>query len=176
MADKDILKSFTALRQKDNNILNEYRQFSEADLNKKPTQDAWNLLEITDHLLLVQSRSLGFVTKSLEEDTQKQTGVKADLSSFLLKCILKSPIRVKVPTRAVLPRENLSLEQIRSEWDSIHSEWERTLKEISAKQLYQPLFKHPIGGWYNILQTLDFLHSHTDHHLAQIERTKATLV
>ena len=53
-------------------------------------------------------------------------------------------------------------------WGTIRSSLKEYIDKFPKEYLDKEIFKHPIAGWLNLLQTINFLQNHFDHHKLQI--------
>ena len=173
---EEIKYKYLQLKAKDEALEQELVAIGAATTAKKPTEDAWSLNEIAHHLVLVEQGVKDTLReKLLTKADAWRSSFKSAVKFFLLQLVLKSPLRVKVPSKRVLPSSDVDLAQLQDSWQEIHKTWPDVLGQFKKNDLDKQLFKHPIAGWLNIIQTLDFLLAHTDHHLAQVDRTKTKL-
>ena len=144
-------------------------------VSKKPAPDSWSLLEVAQHLLLVEKR----VLKSAMEENRDypQLGILDDLRIAGFGLLLLTPIKVKVPVPEVLPQEDIDRESLLEQWQITRQGWHSLLdKNNSSEQASRTaILKHPIAGWMNLNHCLSFMHRHFQHHIPQIRRILAGL-
>lgn len=167
---------YQKLRDRQVGIEAEFSSFSDQELASRPKGNSWSLLEIAHHLILVEQATLAKVTKNLDSLGQaKEAGLVSRFSLGLLTFVFNGRLRFKVPIAAVVPSGDFSRMELESGWEKLQERWPEVLSAFSEETCRKLVFRHPVFGWYNIEQTLDFLITHTDHHLGQIERTKTAL-
>ena len=141
----------------------------------KPEPDCWSLLQVAQHLLLVEKRIL---KSAMEENPDyPQLGLWDDLRISGFGLLLLTPIKVKVPVPEVLPQENIEHDVLLEQWKVTQQGWHTLLDktkslEVSSKTA---ILRHPIAGWMNLTHCLSFMHRHFQHHIPQIRRVLAGL-
>lgn len=137
---------------------------------------SWCLLEIADHLALVETKTLESVQENISEvEAARPAGLKSKCKLWLLKRAMNGTFRFKVPVKAVLPRQDVSFQELKDAWKRFHSSWPGLIEQADPRWETRAIFKHPVGGWLSLPQTIEFLNIHMDHHLAQVGRTKLKL-
>ena len=171
-----IILQYKQLRDREEALLFDYENLGTAVISKKPDGQSWALREISHHLMLVESGIFDAIQKNLSDPSSpKQAGVRSQLSLWLIKRLLNGVFRFKVPVKRVLPREDVRFDEVRSAWQDLHARWPVVIENLNEDLLNSKVFKHPVFGWLSLSQTIQFLISHTDHHLAQVERTRKML-
>ena len=141
------------------------------NLATKPDSESWSALEVLEHVLIVEGRVQEQVRRSSAKlDIAKRVGVAAFIKSKIFALIVRLQVRVKVPTKEILPIGKMSLEEVQQKFAELDADWENVLSQYNGSGLKLGVFKHPRFGWFSVRQTLDFLRGHTVHHLSQLER------
>ncbi len=166
-------KRYQPLENSLNQLLEELSELSGEQLQFKPSEDSWSILEVLDHAYKVEKGTFFYIKKKTKyADELPMAGLSSSLSSFILNTALRSSFKFEAPTKYVQPDEDLSFVELREEWDELRDLSRRALDMIDVKLAKKLIFKHPMAGMLNILQTLTFLQAHFDHHLKQIERIR----
>ncbi len=94
----------------------------------------------------------------------------------MLKTFLKSRLKFKAPNVPGLSPQSISAkEDSQAAWEQVRQGLEAYLIAFKPEQLNYIVFKHPVGGKFNLLQTLDnFLLMHLQHHKQQLKRIAET--
>ena len=138
-------------------------------LTFKVDKDKWSPLQICFHV--IKSEQLTFLTlnKNLQlKDNLKKSGFADIIRDASLSFILKSKIKIKAPALVAKPPENYDLPELIKKWETIRTSIKNYLEVFPEKYLKREIFNHPIVGWLNLAQTLNFLQNHLDHHVRQI--------
>lgn len=132
----------------------------------------WSIAQIIAHLLVSESMSVGYMKKkSLGIEALRDSGLKQEILSLILKISQRGPFRFNAPNVVVENTpQTLSREEAVKRWDKSRNELREFLETISDKHSRKLIYKHPIAGMLNTEQALKFLYEHVNHHLPQILR------
>lgn len=164
-----IKASFNKLEQSRIVFLEELQNFSVAQLNFKPSPDAWCALEVGEHLVKVE---IGLSKPLLTAAKLEPVTLRSQITGWLLIAALQTSFRVKTPSRAANPDEIPTLENLRQRWMAHHKSLQTHLEILSDVELSQAATNHPMVKPFTLSQTLAFFTVHTQHHLRQLERIK----
>lgn len=134
-------------------------------LNKKPSPETWNILEIVEHLVLAERAVLG--KPGASQKTYKQT-MKHRLVYFLVIGILKSFIKVKVPVKSMNPAAGKTLAELETEWKKNHRMLRLYIQREIDGKISGTKFKHPVSGPLTTSQALTMMEVHLNRHIKQI--------
>jgi DinB family protein len=143
----------------------------DAQLLYRPAAERWHILDIVEHLIIIEERVLGAVGTRpgpLAAAARVQGAVRLALLRLYLRC----GGRIQAPTRAIFPRGNVTLTELRQRWDRVRDGYRTALGSFDRTDLARPMMKHPIIGKLTPTQTLTFLDAHVAHHGRQIERLR----
>ena len=135
----------------------------------RPSPDSWSLVQVVHHVMLVERESVRFIQGGREPGARR---LKHAVLSAGVRLVLSTGLRVKVPVDAIKPKEDLSLEEVASRWQEIRGDLRAYLERIPEEELERLVFRHPIAGPFNIVQTLGFLAGHLRHHARQLRRIR----
>ncbi|HXE57970.1 MAG TPA: DinB family protein [Gemmatimonadales bacterium] len=133
----------------------------------RPAPDRWSVLDVVEHLVLVDEAASGAVRGPAGGAPRPAAG---RLRYLGLLAVLRSPIRVRVPTRAVLPSGGADLAGLEARWVEARAALAEWLEGLGPEMVRRPVFRHPVVGWLTVRQTLGFLGAHQAHHEAQVRR------
>ncbi len=141
-------------------------------LKKKTSENEWSVLEICNHLMVIEQLSIGYIRNKIEKaDQAKPVNFKSKIKTILLKIALKLPLKFKAPktvTQIPAPKTFSDLNMI---WDMTRKELWKVIEKVPEGSYHKAFFKHPITGYMTIEDMLDFFILHTKHHIKQIKRT-----
>lgn len=139
--------------------------------NLRFEENSWSLAEVYYHLYLVEQKVFDDVAARIKHyNTAKKTGIKEEIRVSILKILLKLPFKYKAPrvVKESIPKD-VNINNLRIDWDNLRQAFELLLNGNSDEDLKLKLFKHPVVGLMNIIQTLDFIKAHHKHHLSQVK-------
>jgi len=166
-------KEVASLEKYHQELLDEIDTLTEEQLIFKPDANSWSIIEVLEHMYLTEKGTFLYIKKQTKRaDELKKAGLKSKFNSFVLNRALASTHKYKVPVKQALPTAELNLEELKEKWDSLRELGKKALDMIDVNLANKLIFKHPVAGMLNIIQTLRFLEAHFNHHLKQIARIK----
>lgn len=154
-------------------LLKTLKVYSEDQLNRKPDQDKWSVIQIMHHLMLAEGGSLNYVKKKTSFNPElKDAGVKAALRELALSTYFGSPLKRKAP--ATISGDKLpahaSFWKTAQDWKNQRSELREFLCTLPPDLLKKEVYKHPFVGRITIYGMMRFFEQHFDRHHKQIQR------
>lgn len=134
--------------------------------------EEWSGAQILEHLYLAEQGTLGYL-KSKMKTTPPRAGWGAAIRSLLLNRALRNKNKkYRAPKVIGSPSERPEYTTLAQNYRQLRVDMRRMMAEGDPRVFRRALFKHPIAGRLNMLQTLAFLQTHLDRHAEQIrERT-----
>lgn len=170
---KELERPFEKYQSAKNDLLNFTSSLSQTQQTYKPDSETWSVLEIIEHLILVEEVSLRGIQKRLEEKSAiKPAGLSTWFRSFLLNTGLRINVKYKAPSKRVHPENPQSLVDLNQRWEKSNNVLTQFISGFSDSDLNLPVYRHPRGGDITLTYGLEFFLEHLNHHLQQIERIK----
>ncbi|QCK15545.1 DinB family protein [Mangrovivirga cuniculi] len=138
----------------------------------QPNEDKWSAAQVINHLTKVDKNTYDFITQFDFNRKKEKMGLRNKLNSLMLNYFLKSSLKAKVPVESIYPEEKPDIESMISFYDDFTSKFEKFIEQFPEDKLDFFIFKHPLAGKLNILQTVEFLTNHSRHHSIQINKLK----
>jgi uncharacterized damage-inducible protein DinB len=150
-------------------LLDEMEGLEEVTLQARPIEGKWSVLEIVEHLAVAEREVLGGLPEYEALAAQTQS-FKNGVMYRVVMAVLKLGIPVKAPSKKMLPKNELSLAEIRKQWDE-SQKWVRGYVEgLDDEGLKKAVFSHPVSGPINIEQAIDMSLAHINSHIRQIRK------
>jgi DinB superfamily len=140
-------------------------------LTYRPAPGRWHVLDIVEHLVIVEERILGAIA-TRPGPLPLAARLRGGLRLAALRLYLGGGGKIQAPTPAILPQGGVSLDQLRERWDRTRAGYATALAAFDRTDLVRPMMKHPIIGKLTPRQTLIFLETHLGHHGRQIGRIR----
>lgn len=141
---------------------------------RPPASGRWGPLEIVEHLVLVHEGTahvLGRAGRSVPQDRRASWWRPA-----LMTFVLRSRIRIRAPTSRVLPSgDPLSLQVLARRWRSAQTALRDAIVGCGGAWADSMVFRHPLAGWLDGAETLQFLLDHVGHHEKQLPRSSGSV-
>jgi len=140
----------------------------------RPSPGAWSLPEVAQHLSLVDARVTRVLTERRVTGVSRRTMRDVLIRARMLDLFFLSGIRVKMPVKGVAPDSAIPLEQTIAQWAATRVTLAGYLEALDAPASRAICYRHPVGGFMDIHETLRFIERHHDHHLRQVARIHAS--
>lgn len=154
-------------------LLSELQSYSEDKLNHKPTPESWSVIQVLQHLVLVETASQRYVQKKLSYNpTLKNAGVMTSLRMVVMRLYNLLPIRLKAPSyvdeRNFLDTDTLS--EIIIKWKAQRQQLRDYLATLPEVIFKKEVYKNPVAGRLSLYGMLQFYEGHFDRHYKQIKK------
>ncbi len=165
---------FKQIEQLKSDLIESLDQINEDQLQFRIQPDSWNRLQVVQHLVIVEERTLAYMEKKINSfPDAKNIEWTASIRSAFLILIQRLPFKYKVPTKRVAPEGDLVYSDLKQEWQSIRQKLQNFLEQFTTENVHFPILRHPIVGMLSIPQTLRFIEEHFKRHLKQFGRISA---
>jgi len=151
-------------------FLDSVRSGTETQRRFRPSEAAWSMLEVTEHLVLAEEKSLLGVQKGPRPGTR--VTVAGHFRMAAVRLVLSTGLRVRVPVPTVVPAGLASLDELQARWEAAHRGLAEAIEPVTALDAGAARFRHPLSGWVTAREGLGFLVSHIRHHAIQVTRIR----
>lgn len=153
------------------NLFTSLDKLSEKTLNTQPAEAEWSQIQVLFHLLYTEELARQYISKKLNNPLSiTSPGLKNRIKLGMLTLALRSPIKFKAPAIVSTLPPYASWSETKERWEKNRQDLSFLLSDISDEMGLKAIFKHPIAGYLNLPQMLDFFYEHWQHHEKQIER------
>lgn len=164
---------FDKIDEKLQQLLNNLQQYSDEELNRKPTPESWSVLQVMHHLMLAESLSGKYVQKKLSFNPKlKGTNLGTAWRMLVLRSYNYLPFKLKAPRN--VGSENLPetsrIEETAEKWLAQRRELRAYLSTLPEEIFKKEVYKHPFAGRLSLDGMLRFFEGHFDRHRKQIDR------
>ena len=166
-----IAQQLQQINQDLDELVEELKKFSEAELCRCPGDGQWSALQTMYHLVQAEALSLKYVQKKLSYSPDlKNTDWKNHLRLLVMRIFFKLPFKIKAPKQVdghQLPPD-LNFDLVSKEWMGQRKRLEDYFKTLPPEVFGKSLFKHPVAGRLDLSGMLTFYQTHFDRHKKQI--------
>lgn len=149
----------------------ECRGLSDDELRFRPDPDSWCVLQVIEHLVLVERMTLVSIKKGEQRvKRQKDRNLATKVRSWMLKIALLLPFKYKAPAVAEVKDEPENPDQLFDSWDEAREELRAWIAGAPEELMQKEMFRHPIAGMMTPLQAVEFIKYHLIHHRKQLKR------
>ncbi len=167
---KQIIEPLKKINSQQVNIFKELAQINFETLKIKLSENEWSVIEILQHLYLIELVSLKYIQKKLQfVDYLPKRKLVSLLRYSIMKAVSSTPAKFKAPKFKILAKFH-SLEEAQVKWVQLRADLEHTLERIPNSVADGLLWKHALVGKMSIYHMILFFHDHSERHKKQIER------
>jgi len=151
-------------------FLDSVRAGSDVQRRFRPSEAAWSMLDVTEHLVLAEEKSL----LGMQRGPRPGTRVTAagHLRMAAVRFVLSTNLRVRVPVPTVVPAGGVSLDELHARWEAAHRGLAEAVEPVTVQDAGAARFRHPLSGWVTAREGLGFLVGHIRHHAVQVTRIR----
>lgn len=155
-----------------NRLLDRTKSFNQDQLNFKPSESEWSILQVVQHLINAETHTNMYLRKKIKAGKHLESaGLGAKIKAVLLKSLMNTPFKFKAPAAVrVTMDEVYNYEDQAIEWINQRNELISFVVEVDDSLINKLLFKHGSGIRMNLVQMLEWTFAHADRHSRQIER------
>lgn len=168
-----IHKHLKALDADLSKLLEELKNYSEADLNRPPKEGAWSVLQVMHHLMKAEALGHQYVAKKLSfNPTLKKKNLLTSIRFRILALFMNSPLKRKAPEQIAdqaLPAQS-SFWETAKDWKQQREEFAAYLNSLPQEYAKFEIYKHPAVGRLSLDQMVRFYHDHFRRHRKQIRK------
>jgi len=170
---KSVQNQLNSLNKELATLFRDLKKYSDDDLNWKPSEGKWSVLQIMEHLILAEYHSQRYVYKKINyDDNLVKAGVMSSVRSSLISSYLKLPFSIKAPAAVGTETlaETATFWELVKQWKQQREDLETFLNSLDSSAFKMQAYKHPRGGRMSIGHMLNFYKSHFRRHRKQIDK------
>jgi len=168
----DVEEKFKSLTTKRDALLQRLGSLAMDELNFKMDPDNWSIVEVVEHLVIVEDDLLHQISRDQADSTLDNSLRSPEKYKTVIK-VMERDIPVDVPDERAEPQGRLTLNQLLSQWEDIRQKLYEFLNGMNAENKDSLVYRHPFAGPLNISETLHFFDAHFDNHMRHIDRILA---
>lgn len=167
--EKPYMSYFDAMLAAHRGIFDAVNDLGVERFNQKPDEKSWSIAQIMEHLFLAEEFSLSYMSKKMKAHGKlKKAGLSSAFKSKLLNACLRSSVKFKAPSLTNPSDSQYISKEFITQWISHDEKFKQFLLNFPAELVYVEIFKHPVAGKLNMIQTLEFMSIHAQRHKKQI--------
>jgi len=165
----DLLARLAAIEVRRQALLARVGEMDPAALARRPPDGGWSLLEVIEHLVLVEEVVLGAPDRPPYEHPPRRT-LGNRLRYLMVMGVLRFGIDVRAPSRRMIPAGECDLAALRQRWDRNQAWFRAHLADLDASGARRAVFRHPVSGPIDAHQAVTMLGAHLARHDGQVQR------
>ena len=169
--------TFDALESQRSRLLNELRSLPLDVLTSTPAAK-WSILMILSHIIAAEQMGLNYVHKKILGVKEVGTSGLWEESKLLTFLVSQRIPMLKYKAPRVIVENTVSytdLRTIEKEWEKLRAEWRLFLEALPEQYTNRKIFRHAVGGRFDVRQGLIVFREHINHHLPQIRGRMKTV-
>ena len=144
-------------------------------LNRPREDGGWSVLQVLHHVITAESGTLRYTSKKMLGGTKlPRAGLGSRMRLLALKGAMVSPLRFRAPAITANVPDEADPAKVLALWQETREGWGKLLGEFPEELLDRVVFRHTLVGLMGLADTLDFLQTHLDHHVRQVDRQLKT--
>lgn len=173
LMDTKLSKHLEALNADLSKLLEELKNYTEADLNRPPKEGAWSVLQVMHHLIKAEALGQQYVEKKLSFSPKlKKKGLLTYFRYHSLSLFMNSPFKRKAPKNIgdeVLPAQS-SFWETAKQWKQQREDLAIYLNSLPQEYVNMEIYKHPAIGRLSLDYMIRFYRDHFRRHRKQIKK------
>lgn len=151
-------------------VLQSVSGLSEEQLNKVVVNGHWTIMQVLDHLYLMEQSVVHVISDQLANGKTKTTSEKP------IQYTTNRSTKVDAPSFVLPSNDFITLDIMKSKLAASREALINVVNSADQLLLEQRTYPHPAFGELSLHQWIPFVGLHEKRHLAQIEELKAKLV
>jgi hypothetical protein len=136
---------------------------SEEQLNEKFQPDSWSVMQVLEHLYLIEKS----ITKSIEEHLKSKEDISVPVKPIQLT--VDRSTKVEAPSYVRPSSEFIPLQLMNNKLNGSREDLLDLIRRTNKEELQKRGFRHPIFGMLSLDQWVEFIGYHEKRHTSQIE-------
>ncbi len=150
-------------------ILNTVNGLSDEQLNANPEKGRWSIIQVLDHLYLMERAITKSIADKLKSDERVQAVDKP------IELTVNRDVKVEAPSYVVPSDSFQTLDEVKDKLAESRSAFVQLVHNADENDLEQKSFPHPLFKDLSLKQWIPFVGFHEKRHLLQIEELKSKL-
>ena len=168
----DIQETSRRLDKKYGKLLQHLNSLSDDVLYFKAAADKWSIVEVIEHLVVVEENMLEQLTGATSTTPLDPQDRSAKKYHIVIK-VMTRDIAVDVPDESMEPHGQFSLEELLGRWGDTRKKTRAYIEGINSEKAEDLVYRHPFAGPLDMAETLRFIDVHFDNHMRHIDRLLA---
>ena len=164
----NIQEKYESLIEKREDLLRQLASLSGEVLSFKAGPDKWSIVEVIEHLVMVEKDFLQQLSINFGASTLDPKSRTPEKYQTVIK-VMTRDIPVDVPDKRMEPHGRLTLDELLNQWVDIRKKLQGLLSEMKSDNRDDPVYRHPYGGPLDIGESLNFIDVHFDNHMRHID-------
>lgn len=144
-------------------VLDAVKGLSKEQLHYKPENGGWSIMEITEHMYLMEINIVGIMMHVM------QSGEEIEDTNAPIQRSVDRSYKVEAPDQMAPKGEWESYDDISSHLFASRGALQQFLETVDQDLLSKRGFPHPVFGLMSLRQWVEFISYHEERHLNQLD-------
>ncbi|MCH1624352.1 DinB family protein [Fredinandcohnia quinoae] len=150
-------------------LLDSVKELSDEQLNKKVEDGSWTIMQVLEHLFLMERTVAYTISEQLKNNECKPTSEKP------IHLTVYRSTKVTAPSFVTPSGEYTALEEMKTKLAESRKLMQQVVDIADEVLLSQKSYPHPVFGSLSLKQWIPFVGLHEKRHIEQIEEIKGKL-
>jgi uncharacterized damage-inducible protein DinB len=157
-------------------LMKELSNYDNTKLNKRPSPEAWSVMQNLIHLMSAEDASVAYIRKKLSFNGPiPKASFKSKFRRFTLWLAFALPLKFKAPKNLEVFPDFTDFNELKNKWATQRLDLQSFIASLPDNVLDSEIWRHQVAGKMTIAQMLDFFQDHVKRHQGQIHRTVKTV-
>jgi len=150
-------------------LFNTITGLTDEQLNKQPEEGRWSIIQVIEHLYLMERAITKGIADTLAADVRKKAEVKP------IHLAVDRSMKVDAPAHLEPSSGFMTLDSIKEKLGESREWLSEVTKQANEEDLENKSFPHPVFSNLSLKQWIPFIGIHELRHIEQIEELKAKI-
>lgn len=142
---------------------------SDEQLNQVVHKDQWSIIQVLDHLFLMEKSVAHIISDQLTNGIDKITSDKP------IQLTTDRTTKVNAPSFVIPSNEFITLDEMKNKLTASRESLLEVINSADSSLFKKRSYRHPVFGNLSLYQWISFVGLHEKRHLAQINELKTAL-
>lgn len=143
---------------------------TDEQLNQKVRDDQWSIMQVMDHLYLMEKNLTNTMKKVLEDGEEKSVDDKP------IHLTVDRSRKVDAPSYVVPSDEFITLDEMKDKLYKSRQALQQFESQTNEEKRQKKAFPHPVFGLMTVNQWIPFIGYHEERHLDQMKEIKQQIL
>ncbi|MGM9986186.1 MAG: DinB family protein [Bacillaceae bacterium] len=150
-------------------LLKEIEGLSDEDINKKISEEQWSIVQIVEHVCLLEQKIMRGIKVTVEQ------GISEQATNFPLERIVDRSVKIKAPNDMMPGDAYKTVGEVKNELNLIREQFVKVVNHLTEDQLNRLTMTHRRFGILNLQSWISLIGFHEQRHILQIKEVKESL-
>lgn len=150
-------------------LFNEVNMLSDAQANQKPSEKEWSIIQVLEHLYLMEST----ISQAIAHELKNGEVVYAEARP--IEATVNRDVKIPAPDFVTPSEQFFTLDELKKKLADSHERLGQVSENASPVDMERKAYPHPVFGSMSLKQWVPFVGYHEIRHTEQIREIKTAL-